>query len=299
MTPTAVTTVEPATIDPLAPAPRGTWFGQGVSVSRRIGPHHAHTDTSWVCTPRFCARRRGGLLSVVHNLTPDELNDELTTLLVGEFADTTVLRGRSDFEMVFTGVVRSTVDGGLPAWLRFYRNSMAMLEGGNTAFAPIHERAAGLITGPTLVDLGSCFGFFPLRAAAHGIDVVATDLSEPTMRLLAAVSDRMCRPLRTLSCDATRVPLPDGVATTVTALHLVEHLTPAQTDAVIEEALRLARCRVVIAVPFEEEPTACYGHVQRFDLDTLRGVGERIKRAHPSVRVSVQEFHGGWLVLDR
>lgn len=300
MTPTVVTTdVEPATIDPLAPAPRGAWFGHGVSVSRRIGPHQVHTDATWVCTPRFCARRRGGLLTVVHNLTPDDLDDELATLLIDELADASVLRGRSDFEMVFTGVVRSTVDGGVPAWLRFYRNSMTRLEAGTTPFAPIHERAAALITGTRLVDLGSCFGFFALRASALGVDVVATDLSVPTMALLTAVSDRLHRPLRTLSCDAAAVPLPDRDATTVTVLHLLEHLEPAAADAVLGEALRLARNRVVVAVPFEEEPRACYGHVQRFDLDTLRGIGARLKRTHPSVRVSVHEYHGGWLILDR
>lgn len=304
MTPTAVSSdirsdVEPAAIDPLAPAPRGTWFGHGVSVSRRIGRHRPHTDASWICTRHFCARRRGGLLSVVHDLTPDDLDDELATRLVGELAGTSVLRGRSDFEMVFTGVVRSTVDGGVPAWLRFYRNSLARLEGGTTPFAPIHERAAALITGVRLVDLGSCFGFFALRAAALGIDVVATDLSEPTMGLLSAVCDRLHRPLRTLGCDAAHVPLPDGNATTVTVLHLLEHLTPAAGEAVLEEALRLTSHRVVVAVPFEDEATACYGHVQTFDLDSLRRLGERFKRAHPGVRVSVQEFHGGWLILDR
>ncbi|PRC54590.1 SAM-dependent methyltransferase, partial [Mycobacterium sp. ITM-2017-0098] len=45
-------------------------------------------------------------------------------MLAGQLVDTGALRGQSEFEMVFTGIVRSTVDGGLPAWLRFYRNSL-------------------------------------------------------------------------------------------------------------------------------------------------------------------------------
>ncbi|PRC56796.1 SAM-dependent methyltransferase, partial [Mycobacterium sp. ITM-2017-0098] len=45
-------------------------------------------------------------------------------MLAEQLVDTGALRGQSEFEMVFTGIVRSTVDGGLPAWLRFYRNSL-------------------------------------------------------------------------------------------------------------------------------------------------------------------------------
>lgn len=94
---------------------------------------------------------------------------------------------------MFTGVVRSTVDGSLPSWLRFYRNSLAALERGSTAFGPIHAEAATQVRGGRLLDLGSCFGFFPLRMARH-IDVTATDLSASTMRLLATVSPRLQRP---------------------------------------------------------------------------------------------------------
>jgi hypothetical protein len=95
------------------------------------------------------------------------------------------------------------------------------------------------------------------------------------------------------------VPLPDGTAETVTALHLLEHLDDAAIDTVVDEALRLARRRVVVAVPFEDEPRACYGHIQRFDLARLRLLGARLSDEHPGVTASVHEFHGGWLVLDK
>lgn len=286
-------------IDPLRPAPRGMWFGHNVRVTRRLGPHRAHADANSVCTPRFCVGRHGELLTVVHDLTADELSDELAVLLADELDGTGLLRGQRDFELVFTGVVRSTVDGGLPAFTRFYRNSIARLEAGVAPFAPVHERAEHLVTGCSLLDLGSCFGFFPLRMAQHGIAVTATDLSAPTMQLLASVSDRLGRGVQTLCCDATRVPLADGYADTVTVLHLLEHVTPADADAVLAEALRLARRRVVVAVPFEDEPRACYGHLQRYDLDALHRIAVRLSEADESLRVEVAEHHGGWLVVDR
>ncbi len=268
-------------------------------VRRRVGPHRPHSDAGTVCTPRFCVRRRGRTVTVLHDLAPEELCDELAVTLAEQLVDTGALQGQPEFEKVFTGVVRSTVDGPLPSWLRFYRNSLTRLESGATAFAPVHEHAADLVRGPVLVDLGSCFGFFPLRMSRRGIDVTATDLSAPTMDLLARVSRCLRRPLATLSCDAAAVPLPGGCADTVTALHLLEHLPADLADRVLDEALRLARHRVVVAVPFEEEPRACYGHVQRFDPNILHRLAERTRERHPGLGASVHEYHGGWLVFRR
>lgn len=252
-----------------------------------------------MCTPRFCACRRGDTLTVEHDFSAEDISDELAVLLVEELGGSGILRGQPDFELVFTGVVQSTVDGWLPAWLRFYRNSLTALEAGRSAFAPIHRHAADLVVGPRLLDLGSCFGFFPLRMSRAGLKVVATDLSAPTMDLLARVSFRLRRPVQTIACDAAQVPLPDQSADTITALHLLEHLPAAAGAAVLAEALRLARRRVVAAVPFEDEPQACYGHIRRFDTAELVRLGERLTLAHPGFHATVVEHHGGWLVFDR
>lgn len=284
-------------LDPLAPAAPGLWTGHGVRVRRRSGAHRCHHDDA-VCTRRFCVHRSGALLTVEHDLTPAELSDDLAVLLAEELVDIGALRGQPEFEMVFTGLVRSTVDGVAPAWSRFYRNSVARLEAGETAFAPVHQRAAALVVGRRVVDLGSCFGFFPLRLSEAGIAVTATDLSGPTMTLLDLASRSLGRPLRTLRCNAAAVPMPDGSAHTVTALHLLEHLDDPTIDAVLAEALRLARHRVVVAVPFEDEPRDCYGHIQRFDLDRLHTLASRLCDQHPGLAATVDEFHGGWLVLD-
>jgi hypothetical protein len=83
----------------------------------------------------------------------------------------------------------------------------------------------------------------------------------------------------------------------VTVLHLLEHLDAATAGAVLRDAVRLARRRVIVAVPFEDVPRACYGHVQRFDGDVLRLIADAWRTT--GVHAGVHEFHGGWLVLDR
>jgi hypothetical protein len=277
----------PAAIDPFARNLDGEWHGDTVTVVR--------VAATLLGGDRFRVCRRGGRLVVEHALTPVQLCDELATTIVAELG---LEVDQAEFEAVFTGIVCSTVRGPMAAWRRFYANSVARLESGAACFSPIHSRAAALIEGRQVIDLGSCFGFFPLRLAGRGIDVLATDLSAPTMELLTRMTRLLGRPARTLACDASSVPLPDCCTDTVTALHLIEHLPAQSCDAVVREAIRLARRRVVIAVPFEAEPTACYGHVQRFDRAGLEGIAGRLRRDYPGLRTTVLEHHGGWLVLD-
>ena len=78
-------------VDPFAPAEAGSFSASGVRVRRRVGSHRAHRHRHSVCTPRFCTRRHGGVLDVVHDLRPEELSDELAVLLAEELDDIGVL----------------------------------------------------------------------------------------------------------------------------------------------------------------------------------------------------------------
>lgn len=97
-----------------------------------------------------------------------------------------------------------------------------------------------------------------------------------------------------MTCDAARVPRADGAADTVVVIHLLEHLPAAHALEVVEEALRLARKRVVVAVPYEEVAEDLYGHLHTLTAEDLQewGRGSRLP-------YRVEEFHGGWLVIDR
>src|SRR5262245_39493326 len=100
-----------AMVNPFSATHKGTFFTHGVRVRRRYSRHRDRTCRSDLCTARFCTTRTGGLLDVVHDITPDELCDDLAELLAEQLDDAGVLRGQSEFELVFTGVVRSTIDG--------------------------------------------------------------------------------------------------------------------------------------------------------------------------------------------
>ena len=64
--------------------------------------------------------------------------------------------------------------------------------------------------------------------------------------------------------------------------------------ALIGEATRIARHRVVVAVPYEKRPTRLFGHLRTIDAGQLRKLGAGSGWDH-----RVYDHHGGWLVLDR
>jgi SAM-dependent methyltransferase len=209
------------------------------------------------------------------------------------------LLGPEHFEEAFVAIVTSAAPDPEDAWLAFYRNTLAALHGEpapggtNAETKPVHERAAELVVGDVL-ELGCCFGFLALRLAAAGHRVIATDLTAGTVELLARTAPRLGLSVETLLADARAVPLPDGAVDTVLAVHLIEHLPEGEGKVVLAEALRLARRRVVVAVPFEARPNETWGHVTTFGLDALHRLGEET-----GLPFTVAEHHGGWLVVDR
>ncbi|MGO8886912.1 MAG: mycofactocin oligosaccharide methyltransferase MftM [Streptosporangiaceae bacterium] len=297
----------PQAIDPLAPGRPGRYDDHLVSVLRTSPPAARPPEPGFpaVTTEHFRLAEHGRRVEVSHWLCPGQLDNDLTGMLAAELFAPGWLSGAEIFERVFTGVVRSTIDDPLQAWCTFYGNTLARTRqcwrsgapAGRTTtiaeFAPVYAHALELIPAGHVLDVGSCFGFLPLLLAERPANTVTgADLCGGAMCLLAAVAAARGVRVRTLVCDAARIPLPDDCAETVSVIHLLEHLPAARGAAVLREALRVARGQVVAAVPFEPKPEAAHGHVRTFDLPRLSELGEATGR-----NWSVHEHHGGWLVL--
>jgi hypothetical protein len=78
-----------------------------------------------------------------------------------------------------------------------------------------------------------------------------------------------------------------------TIFAVLEHLPRGVDRPVLAEMLRVARRRVVVAVPFEDEPDRAWGHVRTFDAADLRELGASTGRPF-----EITDHHGGWLVID-
>lgn len=210
------------------------------------------------------------------------------------------------FERAFVAVVEASAPDRDTAWDRFYDATLARVRAGwgrdepgpgtVATFTRIWSRAATLSRGGSALDVGTCFGFLPLAWSARpdAPRLLAVDLSRESAALTGRQARRLGGRVGVTCADGTRLPLADRSVATVHLLHVLEHLAPATADAVLDEALRVAHQRVVVAVPVEERPDPLYGHVQAFDLDRLAAFGRRTGWSS-----STSAADGAWLVLDR
>lgn len=238
-----------------------------------------------------------------HQLDVDRVSEAVIPTMARDLLMTGVLRTVDEFHRAVTALVTSRDASWQECWSAYYRSSIAALTEGNCPFSPVHDRAVTEMVGDSALEIGCCFGFLSLRLAREGVDTVAADLDPSVLRLLrscAPAGDAVPRP----AClDARTTPLAPDTADTVYLIHVLEHLDEGSGWDVIRESLRLARHRLVIAVPFEEVAVAQYGHVRTFDLQTMHRLASRIAVTgldrSAGIRTRVDEHHGGWLVVDK
>ncbi|MFN3338316.1 MAG: mycofactocin oligosaccharide methyltransferase MftM [Dietzia sp.] len=256
--------------------------------------------------------RRFGAFTVVadarrvrigHDLDHDEVSEAVIPAMSRDLLDTGVLHTVDEFHRAVTALVTSRDGNWQECWSAYYRSSISALTGGRCPFSPVHDRAVAEMVGDSALELGCCFGFLSLRLAREGARTVAVDLDPSVLRLLRTCAPVGDDPPTPVCLDARTTPLAPDTADTVYLVHVLEHLDEDAGWNVVREALRLARRRLVIAVPFEDVAVAQYGHVRTFDIPTLRGLAARIATVGSSrpagVRTRVDEHHGGWLVVDR
>lgn len=234
-----------------------------------------------------------GRVEIRHALTADTISDSLMIDELVQLVNLGVLSGQDQFEAAAVGLILTCGDEPDVCWEAFYRNSLAELASGSSPFSPVHRRAISLLRGSSVLEVGSCFGFFALRAAGAGFDVSACDISPGAIDLLSTAAARMGLRVSARVGNAVELPQPDRSVDTVTLIHLLEHL-PDHVEQAIGEAMRVARKRVVIAVPFEEVPSPHFGHHQQLTSETL--VAWAAHADHRGARIFTD--HGGWLVLQ-
>lgn len=292
----------------------------------------AATATAQGCSTHFAVYRLPEEVVIVHDVRPDEIDNNISGLVAGELlpilGDALHDRGNNGYRLseqqVFEGcvgaIVRSIDANERRAWHRFYDNTLRNLAdqrlssdhgdaGVIAEFRAIYRTVARLIRETehaTVLDVATCFGFLPLFLAAHEppmahIRLIACDLNPALVAL--AEDYREHRGIETvafvradilaadLSADLGAV---DQGFDVVTAIHLLEHLTADESARAIETLWALTRRRLIIAVPFEAEPDARFGHRQVFDGASLARLAARTDG-----RCRSFEHHGGWLVIDR
>lgn len=270
---------------------------------------------------------------VVHDFTPAQIDnnigghvaDELLPLLTAVRAEhgagTYAESEQELFERFVGAIVRSMDSNDRRAWHRFYDNTLARLRAPQAAvtasgnadfigvFREVYARVDELVAerdATSVLDVGSCFGFLPLYLARKRRDgddagrrVVGCDLNPALVSLAEDYRQHRMIPGAEFVCaDILAGPAAELAAgpayDVVTAIHLIEHLSAAETAQAMANLWALTAGRLIIAVPFESEPDPRFGHQQAFDPGSLLDLG----RTMPAT-CRFFEHHGGWLVLDR
>jgi SAM-dependent methyltransferase len=246
--------------------------------------------------------------TVEYDLPLRRIDNSLAKLVADELGETLVATP-DQLADVITAIVLSTNDDPAVAWSGFYDRTLARLSAKREeadhdgdqveVFASIYRYAAQLVRGRSVLDVASCLGFWPLMLATRGYHVTAVDTDRRAMALLATMARRRQTSVQTLVGNATRLPCRSGAVATATSIHLLEHLDVAEATRAVDELVRVCVDRAIVAVPFEKQPTAAFGHLRCFDLSTLSELGAAYLGRHGVSRVTVTEHHGGWLALDK
>ena len=266
--------------------------------------------TSTLHTEHFVLRWENGTAFLAHDLPLEKIDNGLAQLVADELGQSPVASTPDQLADVITAIVLSTDPDPATAWTGFYDRTLERLStkrdepGPNDrnqveVFASIYRYAEQLVRGQNVLDVASCLGFWPLMLAGRGYQVTAVDTDRRAMALLATMGRRRGTAVQTLVGDSTRLPCASGAFSTAVSIHLLEHLDPTDAMRTVNELLRVCVDRVIVAVPFEKEPTAAFGHVRSFDLTALRDLGAAYDGRAGVTEVSVSELHGGWLVLDK
>ena len=237
---------------------------------------------------------------------PTQISNELTDHIAAELAPLGLVPDASAFEQIFTQTVLAADPDPVRAWRSYYGNTLQRLRrrdrGGTdcvATFARIYAHALSLIRGVTVLDVGCCFGFLPLLAADADprLRVIGTDLVPGSAALAGRISRARGSRARFAAADLLALPVASQAVDTVLAVHVLEHLPAEASGRALAQLRRVARRRVVIAVPLEEVPDPTFGHVQAFDLPALARTGASLDA--PGWSRTVHAADGGWLVLDR
>ncbi len=282
-------------------------------------------------TAHFVVCRRPGRRETVlmHRFDEATVDEDLAPLVAGELGAVGMVTSAREYGDALFGIVASTCPSSLdcptcgrlhidlPAiWRHYCLNSLvryrALLseppgagppEAHVAQFAAVYRRVLELRVGASLLDVGSSLGFLPVLVAlrAPGATVVGCDSRPDAVACATDLAAAAGVGGVTFRVGDVLAPGFPGVGRydTVTAVHLLEHLTDDELPVAMGNLLRTAARRLIVAVPYEAELQPLYGHRQTFTPEKLRAWGRWCADALAGGRYRCEDVTGGLLVVDR
>jgi 2-polyprenyl-3-methyl-5-hydroxy-6-metoxy-1,4-benzoquinol methylase len=266
----------------------------------------------------------------MHTFNEATVDEDLSVTIASELGPLGIFGSAAEYGDALFAIVASTCSSSLDCpkcgrlhldqptiWRRFCANTLGRLrslveERPPTSsslashvvqFAAIYQRIIEYSIGGSLLDVGSSLGLLPVLLAERfpNMRIVGCD-NRPDAIVCATNfaagghNGRVTFLLRdVLAPDFADV----GRFDTVTAIHLLEHLTEDELPLALIHMLQASARRMIIAVPYEEKMELLYGHQQVFTREKLLSWGRWCIDEMGGGNYWCEQVMGGMLVVER
>lgn len=256
---------------------------------------------------------------LVHWFAPEEMNADIKHFVVLELKPLGLLPGLHQFGEILAGIVGSFFPQDVRrAWSYFGTNTLqrflTFLSTVSTppypdytsigSFATQYKRICELCTGRSFLDAGCESGFLPLLIAERipfMERVVGVDIRPDMFDIVRKLAEE--RDLTNVSFVQADLLANDfealGKFDTVTAIGVIEHFSEDDMYRVLANLLKVTGQRLILLVPYENEPEPVYGHQQVFSRDKLKAIGEWcVDELQGKGRIWLEDCVGGLLLVQ-
>jgi SAM-dependent methyltransferase len=273
-------------------------------------------------TPHFLLFTRSAAPAniLVHRFSPDELHADIKHFVTLELKPLGILDRAQRFGEILAGVVGSFFPEDVRrAWSYFGANTLQRfliyLSTVSTppypdytsigSFATQYKRICELCTGKTFLDAGCESGFLPILIAERipfMTRVVGVDIRPAMFEVVRELArERHLVNVEFIQADLLAQDFAElGQFDTVTAVGVLEHFSEEDMYRVLTNLLSVTAQRLILIVPYEQEPEPVYGHEQTFTRTKLEGVGQWcIQQLNGAGRMWLEDCVGGLLLIER
>lgn len=273
-------------------------------------------------TPHFLLYTRGTAPTIilVHRFMPEELNADIKHFMYLELKPLGILDQPQHYGEIIAGIVGSFFPkDARRAWNYFGANTLQrfliFLSTASTppypdytsigSFATQYKRICELCEGRSFLDAGCESGFLPLLIAERipfmervvGVDI-RPDMFDVVRKLAEerGLSNVSFVQADLLSNDFSRV----GEFDTITAIGVIEHFSESGMYQILANLLKVTRHRLILIVPYENEPDRVYGHKQIFSREKLQTIGRWcVHELQGKGEIWIEDCVGGLLLIER
>lgn len=274
-------------------------------------------------TPHFSLfmREEEPKTTLVHRFTLEEMNADIKHYMMMELRPLGLIQDLNDYTRILSGIIGSFFpEDTRLAWHYYAAKSLQrfllFLSTAHTplkfnfyatigAFTTWYQRVCELCTGESFLDAGCDSGFLPLIIAERipfMRRIVGVDIQTNMFSIMHDIAvEKNLHQVQFIQADLLAEDFSSlGYFDTVVILGVIEHFTEEDMYRVLKNLLAVTVHRLVLTVPYEQEPERVYEHKQTFTREKLASLGQWcVQHIGGTGRMWCEDCDGGLLLVER